>query len=60
MKITNTGDNTEKIWTHQFLAKLKTIAAGGGGGSGRCPVLPAFVCVCVCVCVCKTGKKVDR
>ena len=25
----NTGDNTEKIWVHQFLTKPKRIAAGG-------------------------------
>ena len=34
------GDNTEKISAHQFLAKPKTIAAGGDGGSGepwKCP-----------------------
>ena len=37
------GDNTEKIWTHQFLATSKTIAIGVGGGAvsppggpGRC------------------------
>ena len=27
------GDNTEKIWVHQFLAKPKMIAAGGLGGA---------------------------
>ena len=26
------GDNTEKVWAHQFLTKPKTIAAGGLGG----------------------------
>ena len=26
-------DNTEKIWAHRFLAKPKTIAAGGLGGA---------------------------
>ena len=31
-----TGENTEKIWAHRFLAKPKAIAAGGlGGGPGR-------------------------
>ena len=29
----NSGDNTEKIWAHQFLAKPKTIEAGGLGGA---------------------------
>ena len=27
------GDTTEKIWVHRFLAKPKTIAAGGLGGA---------------------------
>ena len=31
------GDNTEKIWVHQFLAKPKMIAAGGLGGSSKPP-----------------------
>ena len=31
--IINTGDNTEKIWVHQFLAKPKMIAGGGLGGA---------------------------
>ena len=40
------GDNPEKIWVHQFLAKPKRIAAGGmegdrgikpPGGPWRCP-----------------------
>ena len=29
-----TGDNTEKMWVQQFLAKPKLIAAGGLGGGG--------------------------
>ena len=35
----NTGDNTEKIWAHQFLTKPKGIAAGGMvvGGSREMP-----------------------
>ena len=28
-----TGDNTEKIWVHRFLAKPKTIAIGGLAGA---------------------------
>ena len=32
-----TGDNTEKMWVHQFLAKPKMIAAGGLGGGGWRP-----------------------
>ena len=39
------GDNAEKIWVHQFLAKPKTITTGGlgklqaplPGGPERCP-----------------------
>ena len=34
------GNNTEKIWAHRFLAKPKTIETGGLGGAvwgpGRC------------------------
>ena len=34
------GNNTEKIWTHRFLAKPKTIETGGLGGAvwgpGQC------------------------
>ena len=36
-----TGDNTEKIWVHQFLAKPKTIATGDLGGAVRSPGDPA-------------------
>ena len=39
-----TGDNTEKIWVHWFLAKPKIVKAGGlgravspPGGPGQCP-----------------------
>ena len=31
------GDNTEKIWTHRFLANSKMIAAGGSGGAVSLP-----------------------
>ena len=31
LKLEGSGDNTEKKWMHQFLAKPKTITAGGLG-----------------------------
>ena len=33
-------DNTEKIWTHWFLAKAKMIAAGDLGGAVSPPGVP--------------------